>query len=82
MNSDVFYVNEELMVGFPFVGAGSHQMSEPERILTQAEFDKLMVADPHPFGWAPGLIGDDMNLEEFLKRFDQPRNLTGSNFPP
>ncbi len=69
MNSNLFYVNEKLMVGFPIHGASAFDLkrSQPERILARAEFNGLMAVDPHPFEWASGLINESMDRKSFLE---------------
>lgn len=38
---------------------------KPKEILTREDFDKFTSGGEKPFKWAPGLVGDDMNHEEF-----------------
>ena len=69
MVSNLFYVNEELGVGFPILETNDFGMesSRPDKMLTREEFSALIAAEPTPFRWARGLVGNDMTREEFLE---------------
>jgi hypothetical protein len=60
-----FIVNHELSVGYPTIDRG-----QPSPLLTRTEFEALVKNNPNPFEWAPGLIGDDMTKDEFIKTLD------------
>ena len=67
MRSNNFLVNDDLRVGFPILEDGQENYSKPQRLLMREEFESL---GPTAFEWAPGLIGNDMNHEEFLRTLD------------
>jgi hypothetical protein len=83
MNSNLYYVNEELGVGFPILGTSDSEQkrSTPDKLLTTQEFESMIAADPHPFEWAPGLIGNDMNREEFLRTIQAAAEESGVTLP-
>jgi hypothetical protein len=72
MQESLYYVNEALMVGFPILGASDHDQtrSEPDRLLHQAESERVIAVDPRPFVWASGLVSNDMSLGEFRETIE------------
>ncbi|MDO8623735.1 MAG: hypothetical protein Q7R54_00010 [bacterium] len=68
----LFYINKQLMVGYAIVGTDEDELkrSKPEKLLSQEEFDQLYVAGGVVFRWAPGLIGNDMNADEFRQTIE------------
>ncbi len=68
----LFYINKQLMVGYPLGDASERDLkqSKPEKLLSQEEFDRLAAKGKKPFQWAPGLIGNDMNAEEFRQTIE------------
>lgn len=71
----LFYVNKQLMVGYAMNDASEYNLKQrkPEKLLTQEEFDQLTTGE-NPFRWAPGLIGRDMNAEEFWQIIEEARH--------
>lgn len=67
LSHNLGHVNEELGVVYPILSDDqySKEDSKPCQLLGRAEFEELLVANHHPFRWAPGLLGDDMNADEF-----------------
>jgi len=66
MDSIIAYVNEGK--GIIYEEAKEQERQErikPIKMLTRSEFTSLLDKEQEPFGWAPGLIGADMNVEEF-----------------
>ena len=57
-----FSVNHSMKIGYEVSESGS---GTSHRLFDQCEFDALIAADPKPFLWAPGRIGEDMTMEEF-----------------
>ncbi len=73
LSSQTYYVSEELGVAFPvrmaeFMIEGAWpEPIPPVRFLTKEELDRIIAENPNPFEWAPGLIGPDMNADEFIE---------------
>ena len=69
VKSDVYMiVHVEQGIGFSLNDAGTTNLDrEAMPVLTEATFDRLVAeaGEKSPFKWAPGLVGDDMNAEEF-----------------
>jgi len=59
---DLGLINEKRLDGTP--GEDAHLI-----VLTRERFDELVAESgkKSPFKWAPGLVGDDMNREEFVE---------------
>lgn len=72
MTACLLYLNEKLQIAFPVLGTDQFYLkeSQPLRLFLQADFDELTVGGKNPFGWAPGLVGDDMNLQEFRETIE------------
>ncbi|MCR4334016.1 MAG: hypothetical protein NUV60_03355 [Patescibacteria group bacterium] len=68
-----FCLNPALSIGYEVRGdSGSDEQkrSKPMQILTQEEFNRLIAEGGQPFQWAPGLVGDDMNADEFRQTIE------------
>lgn len=63
MDEDLFYIHENGLIGFPAKHWNGDQNAKACHLMTEEEFEILI----NPFEWAPGLIGDDMSPEEFMK---------------
>ena len=76
-----FYVNEDLGVGFPVLGSARYdnEESKPQTLVTRKEFEALTTNDPFAFRWAPGLIGDDMGEDEFVRTLEAARAQTSAS---
>src|SRR3989344_3182882 len=63
----LFYINKQFMIGYAVVETGEDDLkrSKPEKLFTQAEFNRLVAGGEKPFQWASGLVSNDMNAEEF-----------------
>lgn len=64
IGENLFYVFKDH--GVAYANIDDKESSTPDRYLTEEEFLKLTADGKKPFKWAPGLIGADMNEEEFL----------------
>jgi hypothetical protein len=62
-------VNPALGMGFVIRGLDEWwwEDTEPLKFFTLSDIAALLAKNPKPFKWAPGLIGDDMNREEFVE---------------
>lgn len=70
-----YYSNEEFSLGFPVLGSSDYdnERSKPQHILTRSEFESLTCDGRAAFHWAPGLVGNDMNQEEFHQTLEAAR---------
>jgi len=71
-----FYVSEEHGVAFPTHDTRSH-VENPIHFLTRSQFERLFEKYPDTFGWAPGLIGNDMSEIEFLQTIKAAADVAG-----
>lgn len=69
LDTDLYYVNESLGVGFHIGGTQDYLLKRavPFRFLTRERLAELFETTAKPFQWAPGLIGEDMTREEFAE---------------
>lgn len=69
------YVHNDSSVVFPILGTTPEEArsSEPQKILSSVEFEELLTQSNNPFEWAPGLVGDDMAREEFIRTLEAAR---------
>ncbi|MDE2311749.1 MAG: hypothetical protein KGJ93_01495 [Patescibacteria group bacterium] len=83
LDESQFFVNQQTGVCYPMLGNTKYEQehSEPIVFLTREEFVQLMAADPHPFEWAPGLIGNDMSLAEFRQTLEAAAREYGVSLP-
>ncbi len=67
LSHNLGHVNEQLGIVYPILGDDQYDKedSKPLQLFTRAEFEELLAVSPHPFQWAPGLLGNDMNADEF-----------------
>ncbi|MDB5260555.1 MAG: hypothetical protein JWN37_786 [Candidatus Nomurabacteria bacterium] len=72
-----FFLNHELSIAYPAVNELERSESIPNQILTREEFNAVLAADPKPFEWAPGLVGDDMSREEFQRTVEAAKAQCG-----
>lgn len=69
IGENLFYVVKDL--GVAYANIDDKEMSEPDRYLTQEEFDQLTADESaRPFAWAPGLLGADMSEEDFIRSIE------------
>lgn len=64
VGENLFYIVEKF--GVAFANIEDKEQSVPYHYLTEDEFLQLTADCKKPFKWAPGLLSDDMNLEEFM----------------
>jgi hypothetical protein len=73
----LFYVNDELKVGYPIskrdIEMDSDEWSRPMPLLTAELLKSLSDGFTPPFKWRPGLMGPKMEREEFLEMINQAR---------
>ena len=83
LDESQFYVNEQTGVCYPMLGTSKYEQEESKPIvfLTKDEFQQLIAADPHPFEWAPGLIGNDMSKAEFRQTLEAAAKEHGIALP-
>lgn len=69
------YIHNDGSVVFPVLGTTPKEVrsSEPQKILSSVEFEELLTQSNNPFEWAPGLVGDDMTREEFIRTLEATR---------
>ena len=68
-----FCLNPVLSIGYEVrgdSGGDEQKRSKPQQILTREEFDRLIAEVGEPFQWALGLVGDDMNANEFRQTIE------------
>ncbi len=67
LSHNLGHVNEQLGIVYPILGDDQYEKEEskPLQLLTRTEFEGLLAVSPHPFQWAPGLLSNDMNADEF-----------------
>ena len=75
VSSGNFIVNHQIGYGYPV-----WENARPRQLFTEAEFDAMIANNPHPFAWAPGLIGDDMSDEEFRRMLEVVADREGVEF--
>ena len=87
MLTSLAYVNEELMLAYPVLGASNFDLkdSEPQLLFSKEELElRLMTAkkggEPY-FKWAPGLISNDMSRAEFIETLEASAKEHGVKFP-
>lgn len=76
VNQGLFYINNVLGVGYPVLGSSEYDQedSKPHELLTEREFEALVkTSGAEAFEWAPGLIGNDMSREEFIRTLEAAR---------
>jgi hypothetical protein len=66
--TQLLYVNPETGTAYSILE--NLEEATPFQILTQARFDELMKGKQPAFKWAPGLVGDDMSLQEFREALE------------
>ena len=69
------YVHKDNSVVFPILGTTpkDSEASEPQKILSSTALEELLAQNANPFEWAPGLVGDDMTREEFIRTLESAR---------
>jgi hypothetical protein len=69
--TQLLYVNSE-GVAYSVLGIDEDSLKrgEPFQIMTRPRFNELKVASEKPFQWAPGLVGNDMNADEFREALE------------
>lgn len=78
------YVNETLGLLYPILGNDEfyQEESKPQKLLTVEEFERVTRDGANPFGWAPGLIGDDMSHEDFRETIEATAREYSVEIPP
>jgi len=64
--TQLIYVNPETGIAYSILGTNKSSLERAEafQILTQERFQEL-TKNEKPFKWAPGLVSNNMSLEEF-----------------
>jgi len=65
-----YYIHNEEPIGYMLYYYKGNDASLPKKLLTEKEFLSLIEKNDNPFEWAPGLVGEDMTEEEFLKTLE------------
>jgi len=69
INTLIALVNLEGQFGFD-IRNDQRKKTQPLHILTETEFAKLIAEKEEPFGWARGLVGNDMTPKEFRETLE------------